>query len=829
MSSYVRVVLESDHLPDPPVSPALDNGHTPDRFQGFAIQAIELGHNVLVTAKTGSGKTFVGEYQIAKSLQRGGRVFYTTPIKSLSNQKFHDLKELFPDATVGIMTGDIKFRPDAQIIVMTTEILRNLLYKQGTQTEHVGATALLSLQGLDAVVFDEVHYINDPDRGHVWEETLMLLPPQIKLVLLSATLSKPYEFAKWLGDSKERMMWVISTMWRAVPLYHCVVGQDRKLLTIFDAKEVFHAEIYRDWLAAREGKLYAADKFKEKVKDARRGGHEGRVDGKVKIMSFEHELNELFNDLSLKGNLPAIVFQFSRNGCEKLASQVKDGYVDGEQASAIRHIWEFHLARYKSSLEKSPQYHKLFELVQRGVAFHHSGLQPFLKEILEILFNRGLIKILFATETFAVGINMPTKTVIFTALEKYTDGAMRQLKTSEYIQMAGRAGRRGKDDKGLVIYLPQRQPLETYDVRQMLTGQAQTFCSRINFHYDFVLKVVNKASEGETQDALLVKSNQTKAMKQLIEGSYWWALEQQQKADVEKELQGIQDQIGMIPLTPEQESTFRERESIEHRIQVSQNAKKKAAQRELVQWKEDNSGSAWVLAESRYVKKKELCEQKNRAEVIHSTFVEDGGDVPIVHRRIRVLEELGFLDADGSVLTQKGRLASEVNEGHPFLMTEVFLRAMNRNMDLHTILVILAVFLGEAKQDNEHDKHIDDLHVSKEVYEALVEIGDDAKAFRQVEMKHGIDEPETWELSTEWIEPVQDWLSGKETLGSIALKYEVFEGNVQKAMMKLAGLVEECQSLATLTGSVDMLRELDTAREMILHDIVIAESLYLRI
>ncbi len=825
MSSYVRVVLDSDPLPDPPLYPALSNGHTPDRFQAFAIQAIELGHNVLVTAKTGSGKTFVGEYQIAKSLQRGGRVFYTTPIKSLSNQKFHDLKKLFPEATVGIMTGDIKFRPDAQIIVMTTEILRNLLYKQGTQTEHVGATALLSLQGLDAVVFDEVHYINDPDRGHVWEETLMLLPPQVKLVLLSATLSKPYEFARWLGESKEKMMWVISTMWRAVPLYHCVVGHEGKLLTIYDPKEVFHADVYRDWLAAREGKLYAADKFKEKVKDARRGGWEGKVDGKVRVKSFEHELNELLNDLSLKGNLPCIVFQFSRNGCEKLASQVKDGYVDGEQAAAIKHIWEFHLARYKHSLDKSPQYHKLFELVQRGVAFHHSGLQPFLKEILEILFNRGLIKILFATETFAVGINMPTKTVIFTALEKYTDGAMRQLKTAEYIQMAGRAGRRGKDDKGLVIYLPQRQPLDTFDVRQMLTGQAQTFCSRINFHYDFVLKVLNKAAEEGTQDA--AKNNQTKAMKQLIEGSYWWTLEQQQKADLEKELQGVVEQMAMIPLTPEQDHAFQEREAIEYRIATCQNAKKKAAQRELERWKEDNSGPAWALAESRYAKKKELGEQKSRVEATHSTYAEDAGDVPIVHRRIRVLEELGFV-MNGALLP-KGQLASEVNEGHPFLMTEVFLRVMNRNMDLQSLLVLLAVFLGEAKDNDENNKHIDDLQVSKEVYESLVEIGDDAKRFRELELKNGIDEPEFWELSTEWIEPVQDWLTGKETLGSIALKYEVFEGNVQKAMMKLAGLVEECQSLATLTGSVDMLRELDTAREMILRDIVIAESLYLRI
>jgi superfamily II RNA helicase len=302
---------------------------------------------------------------------------------------------------------------------------------------------------------------------------------------------------------------------------------------------------------------------------------------------------------------------------------------------------------------------------------------------------------------------------------------------------------------------------------------------------------------------------------------------------MEKELVEIRAQIGMIPLSPEQESAFREREGIEHRIATCQNAKKKAAQRELERWKEDNSGPAWALAESRYAKKKDLFEQESRLAGLHSSLLDDAEEIPMVRRRIRVLEELGFAtyeNQNGSVvLNQKGRLASEVNEGHPFLLTNLFLRLINQKMDVQNFLTLIAVFLGEAKDDNEHNKHIDDLEVSKEVYEALVEVGDDAKTCYDVERKYGIDEPEFWELSTEWIEPVQSWLKGEETVGSIAQKYGVFEGNVQKAMMKLAGLVEECQSLATLTGSVDLLHELDTAREMILRDIVIAESLYLRI
>jgi ATP-dependent RNA helicase DOB1 len=223
-----------------------------DIFQEHAISAIDQGHNVLVCAKTGSGKTLVGEYQIAHSLREGKRVFYTTPIKSLSNQKFYDLKQLFPEqGMVGIMTGDIKFCPDAKIIVMTTEILRNLLYKKGTLTEHVGLTASLSLQDLGAVVFDECHYINDRDRGKVWEETMILLPKEVNLIMLSATLDRPDLFARWIGELKQVPCHLIETQYRVVPLTHYILDHGTTLKPIMDSKEVFYDSVYSDWIRSR--------------------------------------------------------------------------------------------------------------------------------------------------------------------------------------------------------------------------------------------------------------------------------------------------------------------------------------------------------------------------------------------------------------------------------------------------------------------------------------------------------------------------------------------------------------------------------------------------
>ena len=808
-SAFVRVVTDTEAVPSPPLQPALVTGYEPDRFQKFAIEAIEAGENVLVTAKTGSGKTFVGEYQIAKSLARGGRIFYTTPIKSLTNQKFHDLKKLFPEASVGIMTGDIKFRPDAQIIVMTTEILRNLLFKRGTATEKIGVGALMSLDGLDSVVFDEVHYINDPDRGHVWEETLMLLPATVKLILLSATLSSPYGFAEWLGELKKVRVWLISTLWRAVPLEHCVLSGGKPLV-IYDAKEHFHDTVYREWFAGKGAALLAHDKFKEKVHQMKKGGFEGPVAGKTRPKSFEHQLNECLEYLDTRGCLPAIFFVFSRAGCEKLADKITGNFLDSSDAAAVANIWDVHLSRYKESLEKSPQYHSLRTLAMRGIAFHHSGLLPFLKEILEVLFSKGYIKVLMATETFAVGINMPTKTVVFTALEKFTDGSLRPLRSAEYTQMAGRAGRRGKDDRGLVIYLPQRDPADLFEVRQILTGRAASFGSRMNFHYDFVLR--------------------TKDTRALIEMSYWWTLllkeVQRSKSEVSDAMTTLQQKRSL--LTAEDMEECQKKEELELRVGTLHNAKKKAAQRELAAWQAEHKESKWNPIFERY---KAICEASRTVTSLQGVVeqLEQEQEVPQIRLRQRVLSEYEYVDSAFQV-TPRGLLASEVNEGHPFLTTELFLRLEGNAAawSLSELLTILAIFLGDSP--SEDAPPISELSVKGSVRAELARIADDARLGYEREKAHGLpDDLDFWTLTTEWVEPVAAWVGGEALLPAVAAEFGIFEGNLQRALMKLMGLVEEFRAMATLRSDIGWLGLLEGAQIVVLRDVVVAESLYLRI
>lgn len=394
-----------------------------DPFQKIAIQSIQNEENVMVTAKTGSGKTLVAEYQIEYSLAKGKRVFYTTPIKSLSNQKFHDLKKIYENR-VGIMTGDIKFAPQADVVILTTEILRNLLFKIGTTTETIGTTSMLSVADVDAVVFDEFHYIMDPERGKVWEETLILLPPHIKVILLSATIDSPEMFGEWLAKLKNRNLMLVSTEYRVVPLKHCVrKGVDLEI--IMDDKNRFYKDAYNRYLIYLKNQHDKKKKHAELVQDRRIGGYEDKpITKENHEKSFIFQMNDTIRYLKQYNLLPVLFFVFSRRHCEELAEKVEDALLTHDETASVKRIVGFYLSRY-DELNTMPQYNQLLRVLEKGVAFHHSGLLPLLKEIVELLFNQGLIRVLFATETFAVGINMPTKTVVFTSYQKHDNGGMR--------------------------------------------------------------------------------------------------------------------------------------------------------------------------------------------------------------------------------------------------------------------------------------------------------------------------------------------------------------------------------------------------------------------
>eukprot|EP01083_Nonionella_stella_P311987 1114242_1 len=434
-----------------------------DVFQKQSIIAIENNHNVLVSAHTSAGKTTVAEYAIAKALALNERVIYTSPIKALSNQKYRQLQERFID--VGLMTGDTSMNREASCLVMTTEILRNMLYR--------GAEIIREISW---VIFDEIHYMKDPNRGVVWEETLILLPQQSRFVFLSATIPNSVEFAKWISKINTNPCHVVYTEMRPVPLQHYIFPSGGNgIYLCVDHKSNFKESNFQRALNSVKDKK-DEDRKKKKKKTSKKQAHNKDIFKLIKMI-MEREFD------------PCIVFAFSKKQVEELAlSLSKLDFCDMNEKKLICRIFNNAISTLGDADKMLPQIQSLIHLLQRGIGIHHSGLLPILKEIVEILFGEGLIRVLFTTETFSMGVNFPAKTVIFADVQKWDGMNHRLLSSGEYIQMSGRAGRRGLDERGIVIMMV-NDKLEPFDLQVMLKGKSDRLLSQFHVTYPMLIQL----------------------------------------------------------------------------------------------------------------------------------------------------------------------------------------------------------------------------------------------------------------------------------------------------------------------------------------------------
>ncbi|XP_003587743.1 superkiller complex protein 2 [Bos taurus] len=453
--------------------PAFQWAFEPDVFQKQAILHLERHDSVFVAAHTSAGKTVVAEYAIALAQKHMTRTIYTSPIKALSNQKFRDFRNTFGD--VGLLTGDVQLHPEASCLIMTTEILRSMLYS-GSDV----------IRDLEWVIFDEVHYINDAERGVVWEEVLIMLPDHVSIILLSATVPNALEFADWIGRLKRRQIYVISTVARPVPLEHYLfTGNSPKtqgeLFLLLDSRGAFHTKGY---YAAVEAKKERMSKHAQTF-GAKQPTHQGgpAQDRGVYL--------SLLASLRTRAQLPVVVFTFSRGRCDEQASGLTSlDLTTSSEKSEIHLFLQRCLARLRGSDRQLPQVLHMSELLHRGLGVHHSGILPILKEIVEMLFSRGLVKVLFATETFAMGVNMPARTVVFDSMRKHDGSTFRDLLPGEYVQMAGRAGRRGLDPTGTVILLCKGRVPEMADLHRMMMGKPSQLQSQFRLTYTMILNLL---------------------------------------------------------------------------------------------------------------------------------------------------------------------------------------------------------------------------------------------------------------------------------------------------------------------------------------------------
>jgi superfamily II RNA helicase len=440
----------------------------------------------------------------------------------------------------------------------------------------------------------------------------------------------------------------------------------------------------------------------------------------------------------------------------------------------------------------------LARLLEKGVAFHHSGLLPVLKEIVEILFSKGFVKVLFATETFAVGINMPTKTVVFTSYQKHDAHGYRMLRSDEYIQMAGRAGRRGKDTEGLVLYLPDREAASLEEVQKMMNGQQQRVSSKMDFGYDFLIKTFYGNAIN---------------WKDILEKSYWFQQRQESIDILQKDLKRKEEVRDTLQLSPEIVEELWVREGIDARIQNGANAGRKKALREMESWKGEHIEAKWEIAWKSFGRWKEVCKE---IAILQST-IEDLQTVdPLIQPRIAYLKHHQYLDGD------LGRLAANIHEGHPLLLPLAFRKRVFHDLSREQLVGCLSLFAdGEGNVSFIDVSEIDDTAI-----DAVLKLQTLSEELQDGEP---IASPESyWSLSYYWYDVVVRWMRG-ENLSAICQSYQIHEGNAVRALLKVSNLADEWITMATLAGDTEQLELLKDIRAQLVRDSVVPDSLYLHI
>ncbi|KAI9196543.1 hypothetical protein LWI28_024817 [Acer negundo] len=511
---------------------ALDFPFELDSFQKEAIYYMERGDSVFVAAHTSAGKTVVAEYAFALASKHCTRAVYTAPIKTISNQKYRDFCGKFD---VGLLTGDISLRPEASCLIMTTEILRSMLYR--------GADII---RDIEWVIFDEVHYVNDVERGVVWEEVIIMLPRHINIILLSATVPNTVEFADWIGRTKQKKIRVTGTTKRPVPLEHCIFYSG-------EFYKVCESEIFLP-----QGLKAAKDVYKKKNSSGVGGGatsYIGFSAARDRPQAHKHDPNRgkqnkhsgvqksgnftqnnggnqnnwgsrrseasiwlsLITKLSKKSLLPVVIFCFSKNRCDRSADNLSGtDLTSSSEKSEIRIFCDKAFSRLKGSDRNLPQIVRVQSLLCRGVGVHHAGLLPIVKEVVEMLFCRGVIKVLFSTETFAMGVNAPARTVVFDTLRKFDGRGFRQLLPGEYTQMAGRAGRRGLDKIGTVVVMCRDEIPEEVELKHVIVGSATRLESQFRLTYIMIMHLL-RVEELKVEDMLKRSFAEFHAQKNLPE------------------------------------------------------------------------------------------------------------------------------------------------------------------------------------------------------------------------------------------------------------------------------------------------------------------------
>lgn len=805
-------------------------------FQKYAIEGIIKGDHVLVTAHTGSGKTLPAEFAIDYFHRHGKKIIYTSPIKALSNQKFYDFTQKFPHIQFGLFTGDIKTNPEADVLIMTTEILMNTLFNK-TVVQDAHATELQFQIDFDtelaAVVFDEIHYINDVDRGQVWEKSILMLPPHIQMIMLSATIDDPERFARWCEEkpNSTKQVYLSSTNHRVVPLTHYVylAASESTLKSIKDKQQQQMVRKYCNEIHCiqNEKGVFQQPTHKELIRV-----NDTLISYKINSKR-KYVLNELGKYLRDHEMLPAIGFVFSRKQVEQCAQEITTPLLeeDSKIPYLVRKECDQILRRLSNYEEyiRLPEYIQLTEWLEKGVAIHHSGMIPILREIVELCITKKYIKWLFATESFAIGLDCPIKTALFLSVTKF-DGSMdRVLHSHEYTQMAGRAGRRGIDTIGHVIHCNNlfKPPSEAV-YKELMCGKPPKLVSKYKISYDMVLNVIR--AHKETTLSTIVQFTNRSMMYEEVER------EKKQQKDLLKTLETKQPTyFGVTP-----KDICREYSALQAQSKVMGNKKKKECLRRLKEIETEYVSVSkdllsWKEGEKATKKQEEEC-----AYLLHlDNYIYSKTErIYDILKTRRFVESISMVETTETVrLTDIGTIASHMAEVDSIIWSvcvfEKWQYLKNFNVKQIVGLFSCATDIKVNPESRKEIPHTEDsflrekLQIMKTMYDDQAKMEDDMGivsgiSYEQPMVFDIVDESMLW-CDCETEEQCKLFISEHLNTKEIAI------GDFTKAMMKIASIAREMQSIGEMEickVEVEWLHKMSQIEDMVLKYIATNQSLY---
>jgi len=811
-------------------------------FQKYAIEAIVEDNHVLVTAHTGSGKTLPAEFAIEYFVSLGKKVIYTSPIKALSNQKFYEFSKKFPHISFGILTGDIKTNPEADVLIMTAEILQNTLYRRrhnsaGQIEPHTTASTSLTFDmnfetELACVIMDEVHYINDQDRGKAWEETIMMLPLHVQMVMLSATLDKPEKFAFWcenrgdaIANNSKKQVYLATTYERVVPLTHysfvtCNQGIFKAIGKDDVLKQLVNDVINKTHVIQSSSGIFD-DVYFHKMKKTL-----NLFDLKQVRVTRSHVLNQVSKYMVENGMLPAICFVLSRKQLEVCAKEItvplleddsKVGYnIKRECDMIIRK-----LPNYQEYLEL-PEYIMITSLLAKGIGIHHAGIMPVLREMVELLFSKGYIKMLFATETFAVGINMPTKTVLFTDVNKFDGSGMRGLYSHEYSQMSGRAGRRGLDKVGHVVHLNNLfKSVELVDYKKMMCGKPQTLVSKFKVSYHLLMNLIDIGD----RDFLHF------CQKSMIQGDI-----DSELGLISKEINYIEGEMELLlggKLTAPWSDIERYVDCLDQRTMAA-NKKRKELDREmtsiLAQYPSIETDKVSVI---KYRQKKE--EMNSMRSTFSNTKQYLDSNVAVI---LEFLVKDGFVEKGPEpsnsmeyTLTTRGSIAVHLREVHCLLFAKLIEDGRLDMLSAKQLIAVFSCFTNVTVADDVKSIRpiTRDIAVQKIIEDVIVGF-DYYQDFESIEqISTGID----YTIHYELVNSILTWCDSvsvsdcKLVLQDLERTKGIFLGEFVKAILKINNISSEMEKIAENTGNIHLLSKLKEIPMLSMKFVATNQSLYI--